>query len=290
MGKKRGDRKDGRWIRDIDGFHFIMPYLMPNRCDSEVYIEELIDVTEMVKYIEAHNSVNKEFRLTPFHVITAAVGKIIYHRPYLNRFVAGRRLYQRNKITLAFVVKRRFNDEAEESLLVTEIKEDTTLEQISRRIAGDAQTIRKEGGNDINDLLDKLSKLPRWLMRLAMCEFRFLDFHGWMPESICRGDSNYASVLLSNLGSIKCNVVYHHLNNYGTNSIVITIGRIHKELMADDDGNTSVRDVVAIGATADERIADGFYFARSIRMLEEILRDPQQLENKMKSEIRQRTV
>ena len=290
MGKKRGDRKDGRWIRDIDGFHFIIPYLMPNRCDSEVYIEELIDVTEMVKYIEAHNSVNKEFRLTPFHVITAAVGKIIYHRPYLNRFVAGRRLYQRNKITLAFVVKRRFNDEAEESLLVTEIKEDTTLEQISRRIAGDAQTIRKEGGNDINDLLDKLSKLPRWLMRLAMCVFRFLDFHGWMPESICRGDSNYASVLLSNLGSIKCNAVYHHLNNYGTNSIVITIGRIHKELMADDDGNTSVRDVVAIGATADERIADGFYFARSIRMLEEILRDPQQLENKMKSEIRQRTV
>ena len=290
MGKKRGDRKDGRWIRDIDGFHFIMPYLMPNRCDSEVYIEELIDVTEMVKYIEAHNSVNKEFRLTPFHVITAAVGKIIYHRPYLNRFVAGRRLYQRNKITLAFVVKRRFNDEAEESLLVTEIKEETTLEQISRRIAGDAQTIRKEGGNDINDLLDKLSKLPRWLMRLAMCVFRFLDFHGWMPESICRGDSNYASVLLSNLGSIKCNAVYHHLNNYGTNSIVITIGRIHKELMADDDGNTSVRDVVAIGATADERIADGFYFARSIRMLEEILRDPQQLENKMKSEIRQRTV
>ena len=290
MGKKRGDRKDGRWIRDIDGFHFIMPYLMPNRCDSEVYIEELIDVTEMVKYIEAHNSVNKEFRLTPFHVITAAVGKIIYHRPYLNRFVAGRRLYQRNKITLAFVVKRRFNDEAEESLLVTEIKEDTTLEQISRRIAGDAQNIRKEGGNDINDLLDKLSKLPRWLMRLAMCVFRFLDFHGWMPESICRGDSNYASVLLSNLGSIKCNAVYHHLNNYGTNSIVITIGRIHKELMADDDGNTSVRDVVAIGATADERIADGFYFARSIRMLEEILRDPQQLENKMKSEIRQRTV
>ena len=290
MGKKRGDRKDGRWIRDIEGFHFIMPYLMPNRCDSEVYIEELIDVTEMVKSIEAHNSVNKEFRLTPFHVITAAVGKIIYHRPYLNRFVAGRRLYQRNKITLAFVVKRRFNDEAEESLLVTEIKEDTTLEQISRRIAGDAQTIRKEGGNDINDLLDKLSKLPRWLMRLAMCVFRFLDFHGWMPESICRGDSNYASVLLSNLGSIKCNAVYHHLNNYGTNSIVITIGRIHKELMADDDGNTSVRDVVAIGATADERIADGFYFARSIRMLEEILRDPQQLENKMKSEIRQRTV
>ena len=136
MSKKRGDRKDGRLIRNIDGFHFIMPYLMPNRCDAEVYIEELIDVTELVKYIDEENQRQREYKLTPFHVITAAVGKIVYHRPYLNRFIAGRRLYQRNKITLAFVVKRKFNDEAEESLMVTEIKGDTTLEHISSRIAG----------------------------------------------------------------------------------------------------------------------------------------------------------
>ena len=52
MSKKRGDRKDGTLIRNIDGFHFIMPHLMPNRCDAEVYIEEKIDVTELVKYID----------------------------------------------------------------------------------------------------------------------------------------------------------------------------------------------------------------------------------------------
>ena len=285
MSKKRGDRKDGRLIRNIDGFHFIMPYLMPNRCDAEVYIEELIDVTELVKYIDEENQRQREDKLTPFHVITAAVGKIVYHRPYLNRFIAGRRLYQRNKITLAFVVKRKFNDEAEESLMVTEIKGDTTLEHISSRIAGGSEAIRKEGGNDINDLLNKLSKLPRCVMRFAMCIFRFLDFHGWMPESICKGDSNYATVLLSNLGSIKCNAVYHHLNNYGTNSIVITIGKIHKEQVVNQDGTTLVRDVVAIGATVDERIADGFYFARSIRMLEKVLKNPKQLENEIRTEI-----
>ena len=285
MSKNRGDRKDGRLIRNIDGFHFIMPYLMPNRCDAEVYIEELIDVTELVKYIDEENQRQREYKLTPFHVITAAVGKIVYHRPYLNRFIAGRRLYQRNKITLAFVVKRKFNDEAEESLMVTEIKGDTTLEHISSRIAGGSEAIRKEGGNDINDLLNKLSKLPRCVMRFAMCIFRFLDFHGWMPESICKGDSNYATVLLSNLGSIKCNAVYHHLNNYGTNSIVITIGKIHKEQVVNQDGTTLVRDVVAIGATVDERIADGFYFARSIRMLEKVLKNPKQLENEIRTEI-----
>ena len=137
----------------------------------------------------------------------------------------------------------------------------------------------------MNDLLDKLAKLPRWLMRIIMCVFRFLDFHGWMPDSICRGDSNYATVLLSNLGSIKCDAAYHHLNDYGTNSIVITIGKIKKEKIIDDKGGESIRDILPIGATVDERIADGFYFAKSIRMIESILAEPQKLEEPIKQPV-----
>ena len=283
--KKRGDRRDGVWLKDIDGFHAIMPHLMPNRCDSEVYIEETLDVTALMEYLQRKNTPDAPYRTTPFHLLTTAVGKTIYHRPLLNRFIAGKRFYQRNKITLAFVVKRQFADEAEESLLITEVDGDTTLEQMSRRILGEARQLRREGGNDINQLLDRLAKLPRPLMRALMCLFRFLDFHGWMPESICSGDSNYATVLLSNLGSIKCNAAYHHLNNYGTNSIVITIGKIHKEEIIGEDGRPTVKDVVSIGAAIDERIADGFYFARSIRLLEQILDHPEDLERPIKEEI-----
>lgn len=284
--KKRGDRKDGVWLRDMDGFHAIMPYLMPQRCESEVYIEETIDVTEMMKYIERRNEEGElPYKLTPFHVLVTAVAKLIYHRPKLNIFISGKRFYQRNKMTLAFVVKRKFEDNAEESLLIMEVDGDTTLDMVSRKIVGDAEQVRRSGGNDINDLLDRLAKLPRWVMRLAMCGFRFLDFHGWMPESICRGDSNYATVLLSNLGSIKCNAAYHHLNNYGTNSLVVTIGKIHKEQVMDGNGSVRERDVVTLGATADERIADGFYFAKSLRLLEQILASPQSLEKHVRTAI-----
>lgn len=285
MRKKRGDRKDGVWIKDIDGFHFIMPYLMPNRCDSEVYIEESLDVTSLVKYLEKKNGPGSSYKTTLFHVMATAVGKTVYNRPLLNRFIAGKRMYQRDKITLAFVVKRQFKDEAEESMVITEIDGDTTLEKMSRRILGDADSVRRDDGNGIDDFLSTLSKLPRFIMRFAMCIFRFLDFHGWMPESICKGDNNYATVLLSNLGSIKCNAAYHHLNNYGTNSIVITIGKLHKEQVVNDDGSTSVRDMISVGATVDERIADGFYFAKSIRLLEEILEHPERLEQPISSEI-----
>ena len=89
------------------------------------------------------------------------------------------------------------------------------------------------------------------------------------------------------MGSIKCNAAYHHLNNYGTNSLVVTIGKIHKEQVTDENGNVRIRDVVALGATADERIADGFYFAKSLRLLEQILAQPQSLEEPVKMDIDQ---
>ncbi|MFR6257606.1 MAG: 2-oxo acid dehydrogenase subunit E2 [Anaerovoracaceae bacterium] len=285
MNKKRGDRKDGEWIKDIDGIHAIMPHLMPSRCDAEVYIQENLDITELVKYLEEKNKTETAHKTTMFHVFVAAVMKTIYHRPLLNRFIAGKRFYQRKDISAAFIVKRQFKDEAEESLLIMKADGDTTLDKVSRKIAGDADYVRKDGGNDMNDLLDKLAKLPRWLMRIIMCVFRFLDFHGWMPDSICRGDSNYATVLLSNLGSIKCDAAYHHLNDYGTNSIVITIGKIKKEKTIDDKGGESIRDILPIGATVDERIADGFYFAKSIRMIESILAEPQKLEEPIKQPV-----
>ena len=278
MSRKRGDRKDGVWLKELDGFHYIMPYLMPSRCDAEVYIEKQLDVTQLMKFLEEKNAPGAPHKTTIFHVFVTAVAKVLCERLLLNRFVAGKRLYLRNKKTMAFVVRRQFTDSAEESLMVMEVYGGTTLEKVSRQILGDADKIRKADGNDINDLLDKLKKLPRWLMRFIMCIFRFLDFHGRMPESICRGDSNYATVLLSNLGSIGSDAAYHHLNDYGTNSIVITIGKLHKAPVEDEEGNVTMRSVINIGVTADERIADGFYFARSIQLLEDILQRPEQLE------------
>ena len=99
-----------------------------------------------------------------------------------------------------------------------------------------------------------------FLSLLAMWGFRTLDFFGKMPKALTDEDINYSTVALSNLGSIRCPAVYHHLNNYGNNSIMVTIGTIHKEEVFQPDGSRAVRDIVDVGVTLDERIADGFYF------------------------------
>ena len=49
--KRRGDRRDGTWLRNIDAMHAFMPYLYPNRADNEAFIQESIELENIEKYL-----------------------------------------------------------------------------------------------------------------------------------------------------------------------------------------------------------------------------------------------
>ena len=106
-----------------------------------------------------------------------------------------------------------------------------------------------------------------------------------VPVVLKEDDPNFASVFLTNLGSIQCPSVYHHLNNYGTNSIMIAIGTMHKAEKIAADGTRQVRDVVELGITLDERVADGFYFGRSLKIVQHLMSHPELLDRPLKEAI-----
>lgn len=277
--RRWGDRKDGYRIK-APGLQTVMTALMPNRTDCEVYLNETLDVTELLKYLEKKNADNPEHKTTLFHCFIAALARMVYERPTMNRFIQGSRIYQRYDISIAFVARRNFIDGSDEALLFFVPKETDTINEIRDFVIGTVKEIRKSehatGGVDA--LLDKFAAMPRLLMMFLVWIIRCLDFWGVNPDFITEGDPNYASVFLSNLGSIKAPAVYHHLNNYGTNSFMTTIGTIHKEEMTMPDGHKEIRDVVDIGVTIDERIGDGFYFVRSLNLLKYIFANPELLE------------
>ena len=277
--RKWGDRRDGRKVRSLNGLNVVMGHIMPNRTDAEVFFQDEFDVTEMLEYIRQKNEAHPEYKTTIFHCIVFAVGKMINERPLMNRFIQGRRTYQRDEISLSFLAKRRFADGAEESLLIVVPKDEDTLDTMSHRIYGDVrETRKKEHADDgLDNTINVFAKIPMLLLMAVVKTARVLDFWGHNFKAFTEGDSNYATVLFSNLGSIGCPSVYHHLNNYGTNSIMITVGAIHKAPKIMPDGSIEIRDVVDIGATLDERIADGFYFARSLKVVKYLLANPERL-------------
>ena len=277
--RKMGDRRDAVWLKDIPAMNRIMPCIMPNRADNEAFISFDLDYRPLEAYLEKKNAGRTEDKFTFFHVISCAVGKAFVLRPRMNRFVCNNRLYQRKEITVAFTVKKRFNDKAEESLANFKFDPQDTMDSYHEKIMRVIHATKREDISDTSSgAMEAVSKLPQWMINLLAKLVLWLDKHGWAPQSLIGTDPNHAAIFLSNLGSIGLECGYHHLVNWGTNSCFIVIGKKHKKMDYLPDGTPDFHEVIPIGITLDERIADGYYYSGTVALVKELLTHPELLE------------
>ena len=285
--RRFGDRKDGYLLRDQDAMHFIMPLIYPNRCDNEAYIAETVDLTNINAFLAEKNAGNPVFKYTMFHLVVAALLKTIVLRPKLNRFIANKNTYQRNEVSAAFVVKKIFSDNGGEGLAFLRAKEDSTLESLHESLFKQISSCRKSenGDSSTDDAMNILNKLPRFLSKFLIWLLTRLDVHGWIPQSIIATDPYYSSVLISNVGSIKLKCGYHHLTNWGTCSIFCLIGEKSVRPVFDSEGHMEMKEMLDVGLTIDERLADGYYYSKSIRLFKLLLQNPSLLELPLSQEV-----
>ena len=277
-----GDRNDGVWLRDVDSMHKLFPYMMPNRTDNEAVVNEIIDLTAVNEYIKKKNAENPSFKYTFFHVIVAAIMKTMVLRPKLNRFYCAKRLYQRDSFSVSFVVKKTFEDKSEEALAIIKVdpeSEVSPIEQIHSKVETICNSVRKEHKKDgsTNDM-DVVAKLPRPIIKLLMRVLSLLDYFGLYPKALMKDDPYYCSAFVSNLGSIKMNASYHHIANWGTNSFFAVVGEKKPTAFYSSDGSYYVHDALELSITLDERIADGYYYSKSILLCKKLLENPELLE------------
>ena len=278
MGKKWGDRRDATLLRDIDSMHYIMPLMYPNRCDNEAFISERIDLTNVNKYLEKKNADDPAYKYNIFQVIVTAVLKTITLRPQLNRFIANYNLYQRDSVSAAFTIKKIFTDEGDEALARVNAKPTDNIDSIHDEIYRQVSYVRNEGKDPSTEGMDMLQKIPLVFKKSIGVTARFLDRHGWMPQALIETDPYQSSVVLANLGSIKLHSGYHHLTNWGTTSVFCIVGEKKPRRFEVGDGTTELRESIDIGLTIDERISDGFYCSRAVRLLKTLLENPELLE------------
>ena len=287
MAERRfGDRRDATLLRDTDALHFIMGIIYPNRADNEAYIAERVNLEPIKAYLAKKNVEGIPFKYTFFHVILTALVKTVTLRPKLNRFYANENYYQRNKVTAGFVIKKEFSDGSEEAMALLEARPDATIDTIHEEIRQRVQATRNEQKmNTTDNSMDILNKLPRFLSKAAIRFIRWLDRHGWCPDFLIGDDPNYSSVFLSNLGSIRLRSGYHHLTNWGTCSLFCVIGEKKWTPLYDQNGLVEMRETVDLGLTVDERIADGYYYSKSIRLFKYLLEHPELLEQPLNTEV-----
>ena len=265
--------------------HVIMPLIFPNRCDNEAFISERIDLTGINAYLEKKNANNPEYAYNLFQVIVTAVLKTLTLRPKMNRFIANNTMYMHKELSASFTVKKIFTDDGAEALAQVRVKGDETIDDIHNEIFRQVSFCRSDKLDGGTESLNAVAAIPGFLKKIVGAGARFLDRHGWMPASVTEGDPFYGSVYLSNLGSIKLGAGYHHLANWGTCSVFCTIGEKKMRPFYYEDGTMEIKPCVDLGLTIDERIADGYYYSRTVKLLKHLLENPELLEKPLSEEV-----
>jgi hypothetical protein len=270
-----GFRADGKKIKTIDPTMKLIPHVMTQRNDAMVMTPYEIDCKGMDEYIFKRRKEGVYY--TYMDIIIAACARTLATRPKLNRFIMNGRVFKRNVIEVSFTVKKVLQDGGEE----TEVKLDFTgLETLSDVHAMMEKEIsantKKTSNNDTDDLAKILTRVPNGIIKFMVGTLKFMDKHGLLPMSIIRLSPFHTSLFITNMKSIKMNYVYHHLYNFGTTSIFLSMGKEHYEpVVLDPDENIiGVKKLITIGAVIDERICDGLYYGNSFRDFKKFIENP----------------
>ena len=271
-----GHRSDGKKIKKLTPIFKIMPCVMLDRVDSQVYFKQDIALKHLDEYID--RKAEEGIRLSYMNIIYAAIVRIIGERPRLNRFAMNGALYQRDKIYVSLVIKKSLTDDGVETPLKLPFNGDENIFEIKEKLDAAIEKNKDiEVSNKTDKLVSILSAIPSGLIRAIVKFLMFLDKHGVMPKKIIEASPFHTSVFLTNVGSLGIDSIYHHIYNFGTTSMFFSMGKKKKSYIYEDEEFKEEK-CITLAFVGDERICDGYYYASSFKLLSKYLKKPDLLE------------
>lgn len=276
-----GHRSDGKKVKNLEPVFRVIPFIMLERNDSQVYFKQDISIIKMDEYI--NKKAEEGIRLSYMHIIFAAIVRILNERPKLNRFIMNGTVYERNKIYVSLAIKKNLTDEGEETVTKTEFDGIENIFEVKEKLD---EIVEKNKRVEMKNNMDKLVKLfnyvPNIILSIVIKFLKFLDKYGLLPKFIIDLSPFHTSVFLTNVGSLGIDSIYHHIYNFGTTSMFFSMGKKKKSFIYEDDEIREEK-CITIGFVGDERICDGYYFANSFKQLVKYLKKPELLEQSEKS-------
>lgn len=277
--RKLGDRYDGYRIRKLDPIFQLIPAIMRTRVDSQVYFDYKLDVTELEKFIREHRKTDiPDLRM--LHIFMAAMVRLMAQYPRLNRFISGKKIYARNCYSISIACKRSLSIDDEETTITPHFEPEDTLADVAYKLENaikeDVYNSR-DAGNNTDVVARCLGAVPTFIKAGVVDLMRNLDKIGLMPKVIHRASPFHASMFITDLGSCGIGPVYHHLYEFGTCSVFVSMGKKESEYYVGASGEVKLRRYINVKVVADERICDGFYYASAMKTFTRLLRHPEKL-------------
>ncbi|MBQ7326532.1 MAG: hypothetical protein IJW93_03530 [Clostridia bacterium] len=274
--RRLGDRYDGRKLRTLPAMHYLEPYLMKVRADSQNQFEAEIDIHNAEMYL-AEKKKEGYTDMSLLHVILAAYVRVVCERPGIHRFIAGQKIYSRNKIECLMTIKKDMSLESPDTCIKVEFDPRDNIYNVYKKFQKTVIEAKNEDG-DFESIVGKLVKLPGLILRGAIATLRFLDYFGLMPKALAKISPFHGSMIITSMGSLGIHAIYHHLYDFGHLPIFLSYGRMFTREVSLPDGTKENHHFVTFRVVTDERICDGFYYASAFKQLMRYLNHPEVLD------------
>jgi len=274
MAKKRfGDRKDGRRLRTIDPMSVVSPYIMGTRSGCQNQLTDSFDTEECEKYLTDKKKDGVK-GLSLMHIIIAAYLRTVSQYPAINRYIAGQRIYSRDKVIISLVIKRELKLESPDTVIKVEFSPRDTIMDVYEKFNKAIDEYRSDPGSSFDNLAKVLNFFPGLVLKFAIGTLRFMDYFGWLPYSLQKLSPFHASLFITSMGSLGIPAVCHHLYDFGNLPVFIAFGAKKKVNVLNDDGVVEKHGMVDTTFVLDERICDGYYFATAYKYLRRFFKNP----------------
>ncbi len=271
-----GRRPDGRRLKKQDPIMQITPYLMPMRCDAQVFLEHKADYEKLSRYIVKKRQEGE--KITFMQILVAAYVRAISNNPEANRFIFNKQYYARNNCSVSYTVLKdpQNTDSNETTVRILFDLTDTIFDVRDRMNAAVEQSRATEDGDFVIRLARAVLAIPG-LATLIVAVVKLLDRYGIAPKVLIRELPFYSGMFITNNGSIGLHHPFHHIYNFGDVSLFIGMGSILKEATV-EDGKARMKRWLPLGMTADERVCSGAHYAAFFFDVLRLLEHPEELE------------
>lgn len=276
--RRAGDRREGRLLRSLPAFSKFIPYIMPTRNDAFILYDESFEITAVDRElrrlrVEGYKGIGL------LHFLIATHIRCISMLPGINRFIAGRRIYAHNDITVVMAVKRSLAIDATETTIKVHFEPTDTILDVYRKLNEKIEEIKtSDEDNNTEAVAEAMTRAPRFLLRFAIAVLRMLDYFGLIPDSLLEASPFHGSMIITDMGSLRLGPVFHHIYNFGTLPVFVAFGAKRHAYEISRKGQLQDNKYVDCKFVLDERIADGHYYAQFLQAYRYIFQHPEILE------------
>ena len=266
-------RPDGTRVKGLTPVVQALPHIMPKRYDAQNWANDYVDEDILRTYIRQKRKEGNT--VTHMSLLIAAYYKAALENPKVNYFVMNRKIYKRNHFCFSFVLlKTRADGTPDETAVKIFLQPEDTVFTISDRIRDEIEKNLNAVHNNSTDKFANMAFSVPGLARLVFSLAYGLDQIGLLPRKIIDLSPFHTSMFITNLASINAPSIYHHVYEFGTTSVFVSVGKSAPNFLSGELN----KKLIPLKVVMDERICTGHDYTMFNKTFQHFMKNPHLLD------------